>query len=151
MTSRTRNRRTVLITGASSGIGADLARIFAREGHDLILVARSRNRLDEIASQLREAHAAPVQVAPVDLSVLGAASALHERVAREGWAVDVLVNNAGFGMRGSFVDLDPARQLEMIQVNLVAVSEPHPAVLAGDGAARDRSGPQRGLHCCVPA
>lgn len=123
MTSHAPSRRTALITGASSGIGADLARVFAREGHDLVLVARSRDRLDALANELRKTHAATVQVVPADLSVPGAAGAIHELVARETSAVDVLVNNAGFGMRGAFVDLDAARQLEMIQVNLVALTE----------------------------
>lgn len=123
MTSEAPNRRTALITGASSGIGAELARVFAREGHDLILVARSRDRLDALAREIRGAHAATVRVFPTDLSVPGAARALHERVAREGTLVDAIVNDAGFGMRGSFVELDPARQLEMIQVNVVALTE----------------------------
>ncbi len=123
MTSQTSNRRTVLITGASSGIGADLARLFAREDHDLVLVARSHDRLDMLAGELRDAHAAKVQVVPTDLSIPGAASRLHERLAHEGSFVEILVNNAGFGMRGTFVDLDPVRQLEMVQVNLVALTE----------------------------
>jgi len=123
MTPEPRKRSNVLITGASGGIGADLARVFAREGHDLVLVARSRERLDALAREIRDAHGAAARVLPVDLSVPGAAGALHERLAREGVLLDVLVNNAGFGMRGPFVELDPARQLEMIQVNLVALTE----------------------------
>jgi short-subunit dehydrogenase len=118
-----RRRSVVLVTGASSGIGADLARVFAREGHDLVLVARSRERLDDLARELGAAHGAKVHVVATDLSVPGAAGEVRERVAREGIDVDVLVNDAGFGMRGPFVELDAARQLEMIQVNLVALTE----------------------------
>jgi len=123
MTTEARKRSNVLITGASSGIGADLARVFAREGHELVPVARSRERLHELARELRDAHGATARVLPIDLSVSGAASALHDLALREGVEVDVLVNDAGFGMRGPFVELDPARQLEMIQVNLVALTE----------------------------
>ncbi len=118
-----RKRSNVLVTGASSGIGADLARVFAREGYDLVLVARSRDRLDALARELQDAHGATARVVPIDLSVAGAARAVRERVAREGVEIDVLVNDAGFGVRGPFVDLDPARQMEMIQVNLVALTE----------------------------
>ena len=123
MTAEARKRGNVLITGASSGIGADLARVFAREGHDLILVARSRERLDALARELRDAYGATARVVPIDLSVPGAADMVRDRVAQEGIDVDVLVNDAGFGMRGSFVELDPGRQLEMIQVNLVALTQ----------------------------
>ncbi len=123
MTAEMRKRSNVLVTGASSGIGADLARVFAREGYDLVLVARSRDRLDALARELQDAHGATARVAPIDLSVAGAARAVRERVAREGVEIDVLVNDAGFGVRGPFVDLDPARQMEMIQVNLVALTE----------------------------
>ncbi len=123
MTVEVRKRSNVLITGASSGIGADLARVFAREGYDLVLVARSRDRLDALARELQDAHAATVRVVPIDLSAVGAARTVRERVAREGVGIDVLVNDAGLGMRGPFVDLDPARQMEMIQVNLVALTE----------------------------
>jgi len=123
VTPETRKRSNVLITGASTGIGAGLARVFARKGHDLVLVARSHDRLDELARELRDAHGVTARVLPIDLSIPGAAGALRERVARESVEVDVLVNDAGFGMRGPFVELDPARQLEMIQVNLVALTE----------------------------
>ncbi len=123
MTAETGKRGNVLITGASSGIGADLARVFAREGHDLVLVARSRDRLDALARELRDAHGAAARVLPIDLSAPGAAGVVRERVAQEGIDIEVLVNDAGFGMRGPFAELDPARQLEMIQVNLVALTE----------------------------
>jgi short-subunit dehydrogenase len=123
MTPEARERSEVLITGASSGIGADLARLFARDGHGLVLVGRSRERLEGLARELREAHGAEVRVLPADLAIPGAARELRERVAGEGVEVDVLVNDAGFGMRGRFAELDPARQLEMIQVNLVALTE----------------------------
>ncbi len=123
MTAETRKRGNVLITGASSGIGADLARVFAREGYDLILVARSRDRLDALVRELRDAFGATVRALPIDLSTPGAAGVVRERAAQEGIDVDVLVNDAGFGMRGPFAELDPARQIEMIQVNLVALTE----------------------------
>jgi short-subunit dehydrogenase len=123
MTPDARKRSNVLITGASSGIGADLARVFAREGFDLVLVARSRHRLDELARELHEAHGTTARVLPIDLSVPGSPSALRERVVGEGVEVDVLVNDAGFGMHGRFAELDRARQLEMIQVNVVALTE----------------------------
>jgi short-subunit dehydrogenase len=163
MTPESRNRKTVLITGASSGIGAELARVFAREGHDLALVARSRDRLDELARELRDAHAAEVRVFPSDLSVPGAAGALHEQVAREGVEVDVLVNDAGFGMRGPFVELDPVRQYEMIQVNLVALTELTRLFLSGmvrRGAGRVlnvastaafQPGPLMAVYCATKA
>ncbi len=123
MAAEARKRSNVLITGASSGIGADLARIFAREGHDLVLVARSRDRLDALAREVRDAFGGTARVFSIDLSTPGAAGVVRERVAEEGVDIDVLVSNAGFGMRGLFVELDPARQLEMIQVNLVALTE----------------------------
>ncbi len=123
MTDEARAGSNVLVTGASSGIGADLARVFAREGHDLVLVARSSDRLEALARELREAFGAAARVVPADLSVPGAAGGLRDRLARDGIGIDVLVNNAGFGLRGPFGAIDPARQLEMIQVNLVALTE----------------------------
>jgi short-subunit dehydrogenase len=123
MNPEARKRSNVLITGASSGIGADLARVFARDGHDIVLVARSGERLEELARELHDAHGVTVRAFPTDLAVPGAARALRERVDSEAIQVDVLVNDAGFGMRGPFVDLDSARQIEMIQVNLVALTE----------------------------
>jgi uncharacterized protein len=123
MGSERRVRANVLVTGASSGIGAQLARVFAREGHDVVLVARSEERLQALARELRETHGAVARVVPVDLSVPGAAAVLCERLAAEGVDVDVLVNDAGFGMRGRFIELEAARQLAMVLVNVVALTE----------------------------
>ena len=123
MTAQARQQGSALVTGASSGIGADLARVFAKEGRDLVLVARSQDRLEALARELREAHRVQARVLPADLSAPGAAALVHERITREGVEVDVLVNNAGFGLRGAFADLDARRQAEMIQVNMVALTE----------------------------
>ena len=108
---------TALITGASSGIGAELARLFARDGSSLVLVARTEERLEALAAELRAAHGVEVRVAPSDLARAGAPRELYERLARDGVQVDVLVNNAGYGMRGPFAELDEAGQMEMIQLN----------------------------------
>ena len=110
-----------LITGASAGIGADLARRFARDGYGLVLVARSPERLEAVASELR-AIGVPVLALSIDLSVPGAAATVHDQVTRAGLDIEVLVNDAGFGMHGRFIELDAARQLEMIQVNVAALT-----------------------------
>ena len=108
-----------LVTGASSGIGAELARIHAAKGGDLIVVARRRDRLDALASELRDAHGVAVEVVEADLST----SAGVETVASacEGREVDVLVNNAGFGGRGEFLEHDRERELRMIDLNVRAL------------------------------
>jgi short-subunit dehydrogenase len=105
---------TALITGASSGIGLELARIFARQGYDLILVARNRQRLEEIATELKPA---AVKVIAKDLSVAGAA----EEIQREVPMVDILVNNAGFGVFGKFAGTPLPDELGMLQLNITAL------------------------------
>lgn len=114
---------SVLITGASSGIGADLARVFAREHRDLILVARSRERLEALARELEQTHGVGVRVLVADLASPDAARSILQTLQTENVAVDTLVNDAGFGLHGSFVELDAGRQSEMIQVNVVALTE----------------------------
>jgi short-subunit dehydrogenase len=114
---------TVLVTGASSGIGTDLARAFARSRRDLVLVARSRERLEELARELVAAHGVRVRVVVSDLASPGAAASIHATLRAEGVDVETLVNNAGFGLRGAFVELDARRQSDMIQVNVAAVTE----------------------------
>ena len=102
---------TTLITGASNGIGLELARIFARNGHSLILVARNRKRLEEIAAELRSV---PVQIVAKDLSRIGAA----EELVQEAPQCDVLVNNAGYTVFGKFAETSLADELGMMQLNM---------------------------------
>ena len=116
-----RARETVLVTGASAGIGAELARCFARDGAGLVLVARRADRLRALADELRARHRSEVTVLPADLAEPGAGERITADLAERGIGVDVLVNNAGFGGRGRLVELDPARQLDMVQVNVAAL------------------------------
>ena len=106
-----------LITGASTGIGAEFARQFAARGHDLVVVARSADRLHDLAAQLREAHGVEVTVLAMDLSLPTAAGELWQRTNRLGLEIAVLVNNAGFGTHGDVADADPQRLEEAIELN----------------------------------
>jgi len=112
-----------LVTGASSGIGRDLARIHAARGGDLVLVARRRDRLDELAAELRKEHGVTVTVRPCDLARPGAAEEIHREMSDLGLEVDVLINNAGFGGHGRFHEIDPDRHEAMIQVNVLALTK----------------------------
>jgi short-subunit dehydrogenase len=115
--------RTALITGASSGIGLELAREFAAHGHDLVLVARSASRLEDIAAELKRAHAVDARVLVKDLSLPTAAEDVHREVTGAGLVVEVLVNNAGFGVYGRFVETEWERELEMLRLNVVALTD----------------------------
>jgi len=115
-------RETVLVTGASAGIGRELARLFAADGADLVLLARREPRLRELAGELTERHGVAAHVLAFDLADPAAAEHIEERLGRDGLSVDVLVNNAGLGARGPFEDGDAARQLEMLRVNVVALT-----------------------------
>jgi short-subunit dehydrogenase len=106
-----------LITGASTGIGAEFARQFAARGHDLVVVARSADRLEELAAQLREAHGVDVTVIAMDLSLPIAAAELWQRTNDLGLEVDVLVNNAGFGTHCDVADADPQRLEDAVELN----------------------------------
>lgn len=107
----------ILITGASTGIGAEFARQFAARGDDLILVARSSDRLNELAGELRKAHAVSVAVIAMDLSESGAAAQLFEHTTRLGLEVDVLVNNAGGGTHADVAEADPQRLEREVELN----------------------------------
>jgi len=115
--------RTALVTGASRGIGYELTRLFASDGYDVVLVARSRERLERVGAELEDAHGVTATVVPQDLSTPGAAAALHETVSEEGIRVDALVNNAAFGTYGRFVETAPERDRELIRLNLLTVTE----------------------------
>jgi len=110
-----------LITGASSGIGAAFARALAAQGTDLVLVARSVDRLEALAVELRSSYGRVVHVVPVDLTSPGAAVAVKAELDARGVAVDLLINNAGFGTTGRFVDQDAQRELDEISLNAGAV------------------------------
>ena len=115
--------QTTLVTGASSGIGAELARALAARGSALVLVARRADRLEALAADLRAAHGVRVDVVPADLADPGAAERLAADVAARGLHVTSLVNNAGFGLQGRFHEIDPQRLREMLQVDVVALTE----------------------------
>jgi short-subunit dehydrogenase len=106
---------TALITGASSGIGEQFARQLAARGYDLVLVARRKERLEQLAEEL------PSSAAAVECDLATEADKLFGKVRRRQLEVDLLVNNAGFGLRGHFLDLDPKREAEMVRVNCEAV------------------------------
>jgi short-subunit dehydrogenase len=111
-----------LITGASAGIGLELARLFAEKGHDLILVARSGKKLEALAAELKQAHGVDAVVLPGDLADPQTPERLFERIEARGIAVDILVNNAGLMVEGRFADGPVERQLELLQVNIVALT-----------------------------
>jgi short-subunit dehydrogenase len=115
-------RPRALVTGASSGIGRDFARELARRGHPLIITARREAELEELAQELRQAHHADVRVLSADLSQPGSAEALWQRILKEGLQVDLLVNNAGFGSHGAFLDLPLERCMEQLQLNLASLT-----------------------------
>jgi short-subunit dehydrogenase len=112
---------TCLITGASSGIGMELARCFAADKSNLILIARNTDALERLAAELREGCSIGVHVITADLSHPESPQRIFDEVKGRGMRVDVLVNNAGFGLHGSFAELPLQRQLEIIQVNITAL------------------------------
>lgn len=114
---------TALITGASSGIGLELSRLFAKEGHSLVLVARRKEALDNLAGQLRQEYGVAVQVIAQDLAIPGAAQQLYDTVRQLGLSIDVLVNNAGFGTNGAFAERDLNGWQQMMQLNMVTLTE----------------------------
>jgi hypothetical protein len=121
----------VLITGASSGIGRELARLYAADGARLVLIARSQDGLRELAAELNANYGVEAQVIPADLSRPASPDEIVEVLAQRGIAVDVLVNNAGFGARGLVADLGVRRQLDIIEVNVAAVTQLTALLLPG--------------------
>lgn len=114
--------RTALVTGASSGMGVDYARELARRRANLILVARRRDALDRVAKEMRDRHGIEVRVAPADLSDAPTQERLYRELETEGRQVDILINNAGFGLFGKFAESDWERVNEMLQIDIVALS-----------------------------
>lgn len=115
------NRPTALVTGASSGIGLDLARELAKNGHDVVLVARTASRLQGVAAELQKS-GVTAQVIAADLSRPSEAEEIVSELKRRNLDIEVLVNNAGYGLTGPFAENDLQRELGMIQVNIVALT-----------------------------
>ena len=121
-----RPENIALITGASAGLGVEFARQLSARGHRLVLVARREERLEALAKELGNARAVAL-----DLSKKGATAKLMADITRAGEKVDLLVNNAGFGLYGRFAELDAARQREMVDLNIGALTDLCRAVAPG--------------------
>ena len=117
------SRRRALVTGASSGIGAEFARQLAARGHDLILTARREDRLRALADELASIHGIDAQVVTADLADPAAPARLVETIAQRGPAVDVLINNAGYGVRGGFLASDWPTHRDFVQVMMAVPTE----------------------------
>ncbi|WP_458204816.1 SDR family NAD(P)-dependent oxidoreductase [Haladaptatus sp. NG-SE-30] len=113
---------TALVTGASSGIGRQLARLLASDGHDLVLVARSEDALVELAENLTDDYGIAATVVVKDLADPESPEEIRDALAERDITVNVLVNNAGFGLYGPFTETDAQRELDMIQVNVTALT-----------------------------
>lgn len=112
-----------LVTGASSGIGAEIARELARRGHGVLLVARRRERLEELAGELSAAHGVRVEICAADLSTSRGRGALAGVITRLGAEVEILVNNAGFGGHGDFAEQERSTEIDMVRLNVEAVTD----------------------------
>ena len=113
---------TALVTGASSGLGVDFARELAAAGANLILVARRADLLDKVAKDISAAHAVKVDYKAVDLADATARETLAANLAAEGMQIDILINNAGFGLFGEFRELEWSRTDQMLQLDVVALT-----------------------------
>ncbi len=132
-------KTTALISGASSGIGYELAKVFAQHGHDLVLVARNWDKLSQLAEELRAAYSITVTVLAKDLSLPAAVSEIVAELQQTDIRIDFLVNNAGMDVYGFFYDTDWTQELEMIQLNLVSLTQLTKLLLAdmrGQGFGR---------------
>jgi short-subunit dehydrogenase len=122
---------TALITGASAGLGTEFAKLFAKDKHDVVLVARRLDRLDALAKELRDAHGIRAETIAADLMDPAAPKAIADDVAERGLTIEYLVNNAGFGLAGRFHTNEAAREHGMIEVNVTALTMLTHAFLPG--------------------
>lgn len=115
------NKKYALITGATSGIGLELAKLMAKDGYNLIHVARDQQELLKVSGELQKEYGVKVINFAQDLFVPGAAKELYDNIKNEGLTVDILVNNAGMGAYGLFIENDLERELDIIQLNICAL------------------------------
>jgi hypothetical protein len=130
---------TALVTGASAGIGAIFARKLAQRGHDLVLVARSQDKLQAIADELSQQYGIQATVIPRDLTAPDGTETLFQQMEQLGIQVDVLINNAGFGVYGEFAEGDREKHLKMLQLNILVVVDLAHRCLQGMKARRSGS------------
>ena len=117
------SHKTALVTGASNGIGFDLAQILAEQGYDLVLVARHQDKLEENKEFISQAFGVKVHVLACDLSKPGTCPYVYEQTRKNGWQIDILVNNAGIGDWGYFVDSSLEKQSQLLHINILALTE----------------------------
>jgi len=116
------NPSWVLITGASSGFGEEFARQYAEQGHSLVLVARRLDRLEKLADAIRQQHGVEVVVEQVDLSNIAAVIELQKRLIARGISIDILINNAGHGLQGPFIDSQLDAAMAMVQLDVASLT-----------------------------
>jgi short-subunit dehydrogenase len=164
MTAKTKSiNGTALITGASSGIGLELARLFAKDGYNLALIARNPTQLEDLAKELRSEHQIQVTVIVQDLAYPSAPQTIAEQLARQSIEVEVLVNNAGTQVYGEFDQASLGRQLDLIQVNLTAlvhlthlllpgmIRRGHGRILNTGSTGSFAPGPLNAVYCATKA
>lgn len=115
-------QKTALITGASGGIGYEFSKILARNAYNLVLVSRTKEQLNAISKELENEYAIQTKVIPKDLSKSDAPQELYDEIVADGVEIAVLINNAGFGLNGKFVDISAEKQLELIQLNITSLT-----------------------------
>ncbi|MCC5969997.1 MAG: SDR family NAD(P)-dependent oxidoreductase [Pararhodobacter sp.] len=116
-------RKLAVVTGASGGLGEQIARQLAARGYDLVMVARDQVKMERIASELVAAHGISAIIEPADLSQPGSAAMLYERLTARGVVPDVFINNAAFGMTGSLINSDPDQLRGMLQLDVISMTE----------------------------
>jgi short-subunit dehydrogenase len=158
-----KERETALVTGATSGIGKELSRLFAQNGFDLVMIARDRPRLEHIAMQLRDDFGISADTIPKDLSHPAAPEEILSELRSKSIHIDVLVNNAGFNEYGPFNETDMQRELQMIQVNMVSLTcltklllpgmlrQNHGRVLNVGSTGSFAPGPLNAVYCATKA
>ncbi len=116
-------KKTALITGASSGIGLELAKIHAINGHNLVLVARNISKLEELKTELENKHNVSIYVIGIDLSVTDSAKKVYDETSSKNIQIDYLINNAGFGDYGAFYETSWEKEQQMINLNITALTQ----------------------------